>query len=271
MVGGPQYRVGSHRQFVLLARHLAAEGVPVMRFDYRGMGDSSGELAGFEYIGSDIRSAIDAFQAESPTVSKIVLWGLCDAATAAMFYAPDDARVKGIILANPWIYSPQGAAKAYLKHYYLKRLFQREFWGKVFSGTYNLSASLRSARGILAKALGKQAPTSALDQPQAEAVLPVIAEGGAHSETESDLAARFAQSLAAFEGEVLILLSGNDLTAAEFVDACGSKRELKRLLKRGNVKQTQLHHMDHTFSRGEWRATVEALTCEMVKRLGRVH
>ncbi|MEQ8659382.1 MAG: hydrolase 1, exosortase A system-associated, partial [Gammaproteobacteria bacterium] len=35
IVGGPQTRVGSHRQFVLLARRLAAAGYPVLRFDYR--------------------------------------------------------------------------------------------------------------------------------------------------------------------------------------------------------------------------------------------
>ena len=29
VVGGPQYRVGSHRQFVLMARDLAAAGYPV--------------------------------------------------------------------------------------------------------------------------------------------------------------------------------------------------------------------------------------------------
>jgi dipeptidyl aminopeptidase/acylaminoacyl peptidase len=28
VVGGPQYRVGSHRQFVLLSRELAAAGYP---------------------------------------------------------------------------------------------------------------------------------------------------------------------------------------------------------------------------------------------------
>ena len=38
VVGGPQYRAGSHRQFTLLARDVAATGVPTMRFDYRGMG-----------------------------------------------------------------------------------------------------------------------------------------------------------------------------------------------------------------------------------------
>ena len=41
VVGGPQYRVGSHRQFLLLSRALASAGYPVMRFDYRGMGDST--------------------------------------------------------------------------------------------------------------------------------------------------------------------------------------------------------------------------------------
>jgi uncharacterized protein len=38
VVGGPQYRVGSHRQFVLMSRAFAAEGYPVLRFDYRGNG-----------------------------------------------------------------------------------------------------------------------------------------------------------------------------------------------------------------------------------------
>ena len=48
MVGGPQYRVGSHRQFTLMARAFAAAGYPVLRFDYRGIGDSEGESRGFE-------------------------------------------------------------------------------------------------------------------------------------------------------------------------------------------------------------------------------
>jgi len=58
-VGGPKYRVGSHRQFLLLERHLSAQGFPVLRYDYRGMGDSSGEIRTFESIGNDIRSAVD--------------------------------------------------------------------------------------------------------------------------------------------------------------------------------------------------------------------
>jgi hypothetical protein len=33
VAGGPQYRVGAHRQFVVLGRELARQGIPVLRFD----------------------------------------------------------------------------------------------------------------------------------------------------------------------------------------------------------------------------------------------
>ena len=62
VVGGPQYRVGSHRQFLLLSRRLASEGYPSMRFDYRGMGDSGGAMRDFDDISDDIGAAIEALQ-----------------------------------------------------------------------------------------------------------------------------------------------------------------------------------------------------------------
>ena len=122
VVGGPQYRAGSHRQFTLLARHLAHEAIPVLRFDYRGMGDSTGDIRSFEHISEDIRCAIDRFFAEVPGLRDVAIWGLCDAASAALFYACGDPRVSGLVLANPWVRTPEGEAKTYLKHYYRQRL-----------------------------------------------------------------------------------------------------------------------------------------------------
>src|SRR6185295_1875345 len=86
VVGGPQYRAGAHRQFVYLSRRLAAAGIPAMRFDYRGMGDSTGAARTFEDCGPDIAAAIDALRANCPAVARVVLWGLCDAASASLDY-----------------------------------------------------------------------------------------------------------------------------------------------------------------------------------------
>ena len=73
VVGGPQYRAGSHRQFVLLARAVAAAGTPVLRFDYRGMGDSTGALHTFEKVNDDIAAAISALQATVPSIKALSL------------------------------------------------------------------------------------------------------------------------------------------------------------------------------------------------------
>ena len=100
VVGGPQYRAGSHRQFTYLCRGLAQAGIASLRFDYRGMGDSEGDPRNFEAIDADIRAAVDAFIVAVPQLREVVLWGLCDAASATLFYGPTDARVTGQVRAG---------------------------------------------------------------------------------------------------------------------------------------------------------------------------
>jgi exosortase A-associated hydrolase 1 len=153
LVGGPQYRVGSHRQFTLLARHLAAHGVPVMRFDYRGMGDSEGSARTFEEITDDLSHAIDLFFKETSSLKELVIWGLCDAASAALFYAHKDSRVTGLVLLNPWVRTETGIAKAYLKHYYLARIFAPDFWQKIRQGKFDYAAAVRSVFQLVGKAV----------------------------------------------------------------------------------------------------------------------
>lgn len=257
VVGGPQYRVGSHRQFLQLARHLSEQGIPVLRFDYRGMGDSSGELCGFKSVDRDIDSAIDTFQRECNSVKEIVIWGLCDAATAAVFYAHGDPRVKGLVLANPWVYSAQGAAKAYLKYYYLRRLFSTSFWKKVLRGDFDPVESASSAVKMVESAVKNTAIPTVSDE--VAVVTPV--------EESEDLVALFTSGLSRFSGRVLFIFSGNDLTAAEFKDAAQSNRVLRRLLRAKNVDCETVQDADHTFARKEWSAAVESLTARMVREL----
>ena len=162
VVGGAQYRIGSHRQFVSLARGLATAGYPCLRFDHRGIGDSEGQSRSFEAINDDITAAIDALQATRPNIRRVVLWGLCDAASAILIYwgVTRDARVVGLALANPWVRSAQTQADALVKHYYRQRLVNSDFWRKLASGRLSVLGALGEYldKRILARSLpGEQA------------------------------------------------------------------------------------------------------------------
>jgi exosortase A-associated hydrolase 1 len=248
VVGGPQYRVGSHRQFALLGRSLAAQGIPAMRFDYRGMGDSGGEARTFEEVGLDLRAAIDHFIATVPGMREVAIWGLCDAASAALFYGAGDARVCGLVLLNPWVRTSGGHAKATLKHYYLDRLLQPALWRKIASGRFDLGGALRSFSRLLGAAAGKPVATPA-GQANAGAPLPD----------------RMLAGLAGFKGKVLLILSGRDLTAQEFSDLAKSSGQWQRLLGASHVTRRSLEAADHTFSRREWRDQVSAWTGDWIK------
>ena len=254
IVGGPQYRAGSHRQFVYLARTLAASGVPVFRFDYRGMGDSAGAFSGYPGIEQDIRVAIDRFTKLNPSVTRVVLWGLCDAATAAAFYARSDQRVSGLVLANPWVWSERGEAKAYLRHYYARRLLTGDFWKKVFRGRFDAVDSLRGLVGNARKGLGG-ARSGGLG---AE-----CKEGPGES---GELAERMYLSLERTSIPVLFILSGHDLTAAQFRDATKEHPGWRKLLGEQRVTVRELREADHTFSTRAWRNQVSAWTGEWIDR-----
>ncbi|MCC6070650.1 hydrolase 1, exosortase A system-associated [Massilia sp. GCM10020059] len=235
VVGGPQYRVGSHRQFALLARELAARGTPVLRFDYRGMGDSQGDPRSFEDIDDDLRAAVDHFTGAEYGVTEVVLWGLCDGASAALFYAPQDARVTGVVLANPWARSSDGIAKTTLKHYYRRRLLEPAFWKKIIEGRFNPGKALASFARLLGAATAAPVPTS---------------------ECKAPLRERMREGLAQFRGKVLLLTSGVDLTAQEFLEMEKSSSDWKSLLARPQVSRQTLPDADHTFSRRSWRDQV---------------
>lgn len=147
--GGPHYRVGSHRHYTLMARLLAPRGIPVMRFDCRGMGDSEGHAGGGDALAQDIAAAIREFRRQMPELKEIVLWGLGDGASAAALYAHTDPRVHGLVLLNPWAGAADTAAA--LVPHLLARLGEMGFWKKVGSRQeVALDASLPLAQRMVA-------------------------------------------------------------------------------------------------------------------------
>ena len=242
VVGGPQYRVGSHRQFSLLARALATHGLAAMRFDCSGMGDSGGEAGDFEARDDDIRAALDAFAAAVPTLSGVTLWGLCDAASAALLYAQHDSRITRLVLLNPWVRSDTGLARTHLKHYYAARLVDRAFWRALSKGEVGIGRALRGFGATVGRVL----------RPTSGATLAVAYQ------------TRMAEGWRNFAGEILLICSGDDLTAREFLDYVATNEAWSGLLLAPRVTRRDLSAADHTFSRAVWRDQVVAWTADWI-------
>ena len=226
VVGGPQYRVGSHRQFVLMARQLTCLGYACFRFDYRGMGDSDGNLRDFRSVRLDISCAIEKVTELLPS-HKIVLMGLCDAASAILMQASNlPLSVKGLVLLNPWVRTDSGYAKAQITQYYSKRLFEPSFWRKVLSRDLDLVGSISSFIDSIRNSL--------FEAPETLSYIDTMDK-----------------SIEQLNVPLAILLSAKDLTAEEF-----RKHNLfRKISSSSNIRCTaiELPDADHTLSDTEAR------------------
>jgi exosortase A-associated hydrolase 1 len=234
VAGGPQYRVGCARQIILWSRRLASEGYPVLRFDYRGFGDSGGEFKGFEAIDDDIQSAIDCIFQQITNLEDIVLWAECNAASAVMMYAWKDQRVKKLIMQNPWVRNEATQAQTYIKHYYLMRLMQKSFWTKVLRFQFNPLASANSFLNLWQRArhLRQQEETEEQDFGK----LPNYQE-------------KMREGLKRFSGRVLLFMSGYSLIGKEFDELVASSERWQDVIRHTDLTRIDEPDADHTFSR----------------------
>ena len=204
VAGGSQYRGGMCRMQAQMARRWAALGIPVMRFDHRGLGDSEGTFVGFTGIEADLGAAIEAFVQQVPGMTGVVLWGGCDAASAALINAWKFPQVTGIVLGNPWVHSENTADRAEMLHFG-QRLRDKRFWLKVVRGQYNPLPALGTVLRSLAARL-KKSPVAAgrpsADAPRDDPALPALE--------------RMRTGLSRFKGDVLLLMSGRSLVTKEF-------------------------------------------------------
>ncbi len=129
-----------------------------------------------------------------------------------------------------------------VRHYYGRRLLQREFWQKLFTGKLNILGATRELMNKvrLARSLASGVPP----------------EGFQH---------RMAAGLRAFQGSVLFVLSGEDFTAKEFIGHVGASPAWQGLLNRPGTTRIDVPGADHTFSSREWRRIVENACLDWLK------
>ena len=240
LVGGPQVRTGSHRMFTLLARGLAKRRTASFRFDFRGMGDSGGAMRSFEDLGEDIAAAAAAFRQHAPAVSRFVLWGLCDGASAALLSLSGIPTVDGLVLVNPWVRTESSHNQAMVRHYYGRRLAELAFWKKLFGGKMNLFLTTREF---------------------AKRVVATVRRKPVHNAADHAYVDRMLREWRRFPGKRHIVLSGQDLTAREFEDLLHGDRRWFPAEAGGPVTVCRIESADHTFSdRRDFDALIET-TC----------
>src|SRR5581483_403725 len=111
-------RIGPNRLVTSYARAWARLGVPSLRLDLGGIGDSDGEPADDEVpadydeawyyrsrFDDDVRDTLD-FLARDAAATRFAIIGLCSAATWALKAALVDERTAGAALVNPRVLLP---------------------------------------------------------------------------------------------------------------------------------------------------------------------
>ena len=155
-----------------------------------------------------------------------------------------DARIRGLCLLNPWVRNATSLARAHVKHYYGRRLLEREFWAKLLRGRVN-------AAGALWELLCK--------------IRLSVSRGGKGSMQDLPFQDRMANSLREYSGQVLLILSGNDYTAKEFLEHARADAAWTGLLEAANTSQFEVPEADHTFSTANHRKDVEQATLRWIR------
>jgi len=218
------------------------------------MGDSEGEQRDFEAVSADVGSAIDVLQERVPSIKNVVLWGLCDAASAALLYCHDtqDPRVKGLCLLNPWVRSEASLARTQVKHYYLQRLQQKEFWLKLLRG------------GVATKALDGLVQNIRTAFGGASVTASGTSQAGAPPKPFQQ---RMAIAWHQFPGQILLILSGEDYTAKEFQEFASANPQWKNYLAHARLQRHEVPGVDHTFSGAASRGQAEKISLEWISTL----
>ena len=241
------HRIGPNRIYVKLARHLAARGYRVLRFDLSGIGDSlprPDHLPAEQFTVDDVVQAMDHLS-ESGSRS-FVLMGHCAGAYHSFRTAAQDPRVAGVVMMNPdggeaeWIeYDRKRKLARYYENYYGKKtLFDPQRWKRFFSGqihyrnvlqTFFRNVIMNRVSGLLFKLKQRFSPRQSAPQDgklfSIEAILTRLLE---------------------LDVPTLLVLSAN-ATSLERIQT-GMGKTLKRLQAAQKLNLVVIPDADHIFS-----------------------
>eukprot|EP00825_Cyclidium_porcatum_P025928 TRINITY_DN2803_c0_g1_i9.p1 TRINITY_DN2803_c0_g1~~TRINITY_DN2803_c0_g1_i9.p1 ORF type:complete len:194 (+),score=15.76 TRINITY_DN2803_c0_g1_i9:106-687(+) len=162
-----------------------------------------------------------------------------DTATTEIYTLHIVGSVRCVQETGTWVRSAATLARTHIKHYYVQRLLDKGFWRKLFFGRVEVGHALFG----FAKSLITARQSNLL--------------ANTHSQSFQQ---KMAIGLGGFKGPVLLLLSGDDYTANEFVETVRTDLMWSSAFLAANVTKETLKGADHTFSSAELRQKVEGIT-----------
>lgn len=135
-----------HRVYVNLARELSARGFSVLRFDFRGHGDSDGDFAEASVTTrlADLDRAVARMREELGIGGRISLLGLRFGALLAATYAERHPEIERIVLWDPAMSGSQ-----YMQEVLLSNIAtQSAVYGRVRQTREDLMAQLRNGNVV---------------------------------------------------------------------------------------------------------------------------
>lgn len=123
---GVNHRVGPNRLWVKLSRQLASAGIPALRFDLSGMGDSeprTGNDSELQRGRADITDAMDALEGRG-VARRFVLIGLCSGVDPTHVVTREDERVTAAAFIDGYAHRTPGW---YVRRYTVRYLEPRRW------------------------------------------------------------------------------------------------------------------------------------------------
>jgi hypothetical protein len=153
---GSVRRTGPNRMWVEVARRWAARGVPVLRLEVEGVGDSGGDGTPYkdtavfyeESFADQVSAALDELQAQG-VASRFVVGGLCSSSYWAFHALLDDERVRSGLLLNLFCFfwDPVYAERAHVPQ--ARKMLRPSWWLKLIRGKVDRAGMRRFARWIV--------------------------------------------------------------------------------------------------------------------------
>ncbi|MDM0043198.1 alpha/beta hydrolase [Variovorax dokdonensis] len=103
---GVNHRVGPRRINVKVARQLAGAGIPCLRFDMTGIGDSRASSGREDYQQQqlkDMHAALDELQARTG-LTQFLVYGVCSGAASALRISLADPRIVGALMFDGYAF-----------------------------------------------------------------------------------------------------------------------------------------------------------------------